>query len=75
MSLEAAHPTLPPQQTYGDVTDQLAGIPLHFPARRRWLIALLIASLLFSLLCVSAIVLFTQGVGVWGLNKIGRAHV
>ncbi len=68
MSVEAAHPTLPPDQTYGDVTDQLAGIPLHFPARRRWLIALIIASLLFGLLCVSATVLFTTGVGIWGLN-------
>jgi Ni/Fe-hydrogenase subunit HybB-like protein len=67
MSVDAA-PTLPPQQSYGDVTDQLASIPLHFPARRRWLTALLIASLLFGLLCVSAIVLFTQGVGIWGLN-------
>ncbi len=68
MSVEAAHPTLPPDQSYGDVTDQLAGIPLHFPARRRWLIALVVASLLFGLLCVSAIVLFSNGVGIWGLN-------
>src|SRR5690242_14333454 len=68
VSVEAAHPTLPPDQSYGDVTDQLAGIPLHFPSRRRWLIALIIASLLFGLLCVSAVVLFTTGVGIWGLN-------
>ena len=31
-----ARPILPPRQTYADVTDQLAGIPLHFPTRRRW---------------------------------------
>ena len=40
MSVEAA-PILPPQQTYADITDQLARIPLQFPTRRRWLIATL----------------------------------
>ena len=28
---------LPANQSIGGVTDQLTGIPLHFPARRRWL--------------------------------------
>src|ERR1051325_2225675 len=65
---EAARPIIPPQQTYADVTDQLAGIPLHFPTRRTWLIALFLSSLLLGLLFVSAIVLFGQGVGIWGLN-------
>jgi molybdopterin-containing oxidoreductase family membrane subunit len=63
-----AQPILPPQQSYGDVTDQLASIPLHFPSRRRWLVALGLASVLFGLLCISAVALFTQGVGLWGLN-------
>ena len=44
----AAPPILPPAQTYADVTDQLASIPMHFPSRRRWLIALLISSLLLG---------------------------
>jgi len=63
-----ARPILPPDQSYGDVTDQLAGIPLNFPTRRRWLIALGLSSLLLGLLFVSAIVLFSTGVGIWGLN-------
>src|SRR5689334_11570606 len=61
-------PILPPAQSYADVTDQLAGIPLHFPSRRRWLIALFISSLLLGLLFLAATVLFTTGVGIWGLN-------
>ena len=65
---EATHPIIPPEQTYADVTDQLAGIPLHFPTRRTWLIALFLSSLLLGLLFVSAIVLFAEGVGIWGLN-------
>ena len=48
----AAPPILPPDQSYADVTDQLAGIPLHFPSRRRWLIALFFSSLLLGLLFV-----------------------
>src|SRR4051812_6533036 len=64
----AGRPILPPHQTYADVTDQLAGIPLHFPSRRVWLIALCVASALLGLLVVSATVLFTTGVGIWGVN-------
>jgi Ni/Fe-hydrogenase subunit HybB-like protein len=64
----AGHPILPPRQSYADVTDQLAGIPLHFPTRHVWLAALLISSGLLGLLFVSAAVLFSTGVGVWGLN-------
>src|SRR4051794_5791363 len=65
---DAAHPILPPQQSYADVTDQLARIPLHFPSRRIWLIALCFASALLGLLFVSATVLFATGVGIWGVN-------
>src|SRR5689334_16263518 len=69
MSLQADHgPILPTDQTIGDVTEQLAGIPLRFPTRRRWLIALAAASLLLALFFVAVTVLFTRGVGVWGLN-------
>src|ERR1043166_7708387 len=64
----AAHPILPPGQTYADVTDQLASIPLHFPSRRRWLIALLLSSLLLGLLFIASTILFTTGIGIWGLN-------
>src|SRR4029079_19138841 len=64
----AAPPIFPPAQTYADVTDQLASIPLHFPSRRRWLIAQFLSSLLLGLLFVAATVLFMTGVGIWGLN-------
>ena len=63
-----SRPILPPDQGLGDVTDQIARIPLHFPARRRWLIALGLANLVLLLFIVSVIVLFTRGVGVWGIN-------
>lgn len=59
---------LPVNQTIGGVSEQLTGIPLHFPARRRWLIAMTIASLLLALFVVSVVVLFTRGVGIWGIN-------
>ena len=59
---------LPVNQTIGDVSEQLTGIPLHFPAKRRWLIAMIIASLLLALFVVSVVALFTRGVGIWGIN-------
>jgi molybdopterin-containing oxidoreductase family membrane subunit len=68
MSIEAPYPILSPRQRYADVTDQLAGIPLHFPTRRRWLVALGLASALLGLLFVATTVLFVEGVGIWGLN-------
>ena len=59
---------LPVNQSMGGVSDQLTGIPLHFPAERRWLIAMLFASLLLLLFMVSVVALFTRGVGIWGIN-------
>ncbi|CAM5332263.1 hypothetical protein AFEL58S_00946 [Afipia felis] len=59
---------LPVDQSIGDVSEQLTGIPLHFPAMRRWLIAMIVASLLLALFVVSVIMLFTRGVGIWGIN-------
>ena len=53
---------LPTNQSMGGVADQLTGIPLHFPAERRWLIAMLFASLLLLLFMVSVVELFTRGV-------------
>ncbi len=68
MTADQAQPILPTGQSLGDVTDQIARIPLHFPTRRRWLIALALSSLLLLLFFVAATVLFTRGVGVWGLD-------
>lgn len=64
----ADQPILPANQSLGGVTDQLARIPLNFPAPRRWLIALLFSMSLLALFLLSAVVLFTYGVGVWGIN-------
>src|SRR5436305_7471992 len=65
---EQTHPILPPDQTLGDVTDQLARIPLDFPTYRRWLVVLAFSSLLLLLFFVAAAVLFARGVGIWGIN-------
>lgn len=64
----AATDILPTDQSIGDVSGQLTGIPLHFPARRQWWIAMAIALALLALFIVSVIELFTRGVGIWGLN-------
>lgn len=59
---------VPTDQSIGDVSRQLTGIPLHFPARRQWWIAMIVALALLALFIVSIIALFTRGVGIWGLN-------
>ncbi|MBN9042468.1 MAG: hydrogenase [Rhizobiales bacterium 62-47] len=59
---------LPTDQSIGDVSSQLTGIPLHFPARRQWWIAMAVAIALLALFIVSVVELFTRGVGIWGLN-------
>src|SRR5205085_7790425 len=45
---------LPARQSMGGISDQITRIPLHFPVERRWLIAMLCASLLLLLLMISA---------------------
>src|SRR3569833_1128498 len=64
----ADHPILPTNQSLAGVTAHLTRIPLNFPAPRRWLIALLLSMSLLALFVLSAAVLFTYGVGVWGIN-------
>ncbi len=59
---------LPTNQSIGGITDQLTGVPLHFPARKRWLAAMIFASALLLLFVVSVVALFTRGVGIWGIN-------
>lgn len=59
---------VPSNQSVGRVSDQLTGIPLHFPVERRWLIAMIFACALLLLLIVSMVELFTRGVGIWGIN-------
>ena len=59
---------LPPDQSIGGVTDQLTGIPLHFPVERRWLIAMIFASAASAPVDGLGTELFTGGVGIWGIN-------
>ncbi|MGN6285469.1 MAG: NrfD/PsrC family molybdoenzyme membrane anchor subunit [Afipia sp.] len=64
----AASDVVRTNQSIGKVSEQLTGVPLHFPARKRWLIAMAMASSLLALFVVSAVALFTRGVGIWGIN-------
>lgn len=59
---------VPAGQTLSGVTQELAGIPLHFPTRLRWWIAFAVASGLLALYILSIVVLFAKGTGVWGIN-------
>jgi molybdopterin-containing oxidoreductase family membrane subunit len=53
---------------YDAINEEIAEIPLQFPAPRRWLAMFLAAFALLGLYLVSAAVLFWKGVGVWGLD-------
>jgi molybdopterin-containing oxidoreductase family membrane subunit len=64
----ADKPILPPGQSYARVTDEIAGIPVHYPARRNWWIGFGLSVLLLLLFTVALAVLFWYGVGVWGIN-------
>jgi len=55
-------------RTLSDVTGEIAGITLNHPTRLRWAIGFGICSGLVVLWLVSIAVLFTRGVGVWGVN-------
>lgn len=61
-------PVLPLDQSLHDVTVEVGRVPLRFPARTPWLIAMLLALALLALFFASITWLFTWGVGVWGLN-------
>ena len=59
---------LPLDSRSGDITTEVGRIPLRFPARIPWLIALILSLALLSLFLASITWLFARGVGVWGLN-------
>lgn len=61
-------PILPLDQSLHDVSVEIGRVPLRFPARVPWLIALLFSLALLLLFVVSVTWLLTWGVGVWGLN-------
>lgn len=50
------------------ITDEVVRIPMRFPATRGWRWMFAAACLLLALWCVAVIVLFANGVGVWGNN-------
>jgi Ni/Fe-hydrogenase subunit HybB-like protein len=57
-----------PEETYGRVSEQVAGIPLRHPRPRIWFIGFTIAFSLFLLFCAAVSYLLYRGVGIWGIN-------
>ena len=53
---------------YAGVTEEITRIPLRYPAKFGWWILFGFGLLLLLLFVISATVLFTYGVGVWGNN-------
>lgn len=49
-------------------TRRIAGITLDYPTPRRWWIAMAVGSVLVAVWILSIAVLFSVGVGVWGIN-------
>src|SRR5690349_5109231 len=66
-TVSSTHP-IPEDQSFGSVTDQIAGIPLHYPYRRNWWILFGLSGAGVLLLAVSVLWLFVFGVGVWVVN-------
>ena len=64
---------LPVRQSMGGISEQLTGIPLHFPVERRWLLAMLFASLLLLMLLIS-IVALTCFLRVWRPKESVHLH-
>ena len=58
----------PARMTYTGVTEKIAGIPLTQPFRGAWILGMLLASALVTLLVFSISYLFVIGVGIWGIN-------
>lgn len=59
---------LPRDLACGAVSEQIIDTPLAFRHKRRWWCLFGIAMALLMLFMVSVVVLFAQGVGVWGNN-------
>jgi molybdopterin-containing oxidoreductase family membrane subunit len=54
--------------SYRTVTDQISSVVLKRPIQRGWLVGLMISFTLLMVLMLTAAVLLTRGVGIWGLN-------
>jgi molybdopterin-containing oxidoreductase family membrane subunit len=61
-------PVLQPGYTYATITDKISAIVLARRAPRGWLIGFALTFMLVVLLMVATTVLFTVGVGIWGIN-------
>ena len=61
-------PMLPPGYTYASVTQKISSIVLTRRTPRGWFIGFGIAFALVLLLMYAIAVLFTVGVGIWGIN-------
>jgi Ni/Fe-hydrogenase subunit HybB-like protein len=53
---------------YAGVTEEIAGIPLHYPDPLAWRICFGFALILLLCFLISAGMVFGYGVGVWGVN-------
>lgn len=60
---------LGPGHSFETVTDKITGYVLTTKFRKGWIFGLLIAFGLLNVLAVSLGVLFTFGVGIWGINN------
>ena len=59
---------LPLDETLHEISVDVGRVPLRFPARVPWAIAMVLSLMLVGLFLVSITYLFARGVGVWGLN-------
>lgn len=59
---------LPPEDTYGHISDEVTRIALHPERRRRWWIAFALSGALVLMFLASVGWLLVAGVGIWGLN-------
>jgi molybdopterin-containing oxidoreductase family membrane subunit len=57
-----------PAGTEAGITEEIARIPLDFPRPRMWWLLFGISLLMLMSFFISAGILFTEGVGVWGNN-------
>src|SRR4051795_11184972 len=62
-------PIIGPGQTFGTITDRIAGIVLTKHTPIFWVAIVAIAAALFGMLQTAVTYLFYMGVGIWGINQ------
>ncbi len=77
MGAEGLQPTPPPVKkpmvlgpghTYATITDKIGSIVLKDKTKKGWWLGLLVGLILLTILHLAIALLFTIGVGVWGIN-------